>query len=66
MIEVTNAQFFKKSFKVMAVVGMNSMPLKVIGRKICLQLKVLLGYQRSLNPNSRNAQTFEERRNQNK
>jgi len=36
MIEATNAQFLKKGFGAMVVVGMNSMPLKVIKRKACL------------------------------
>ncbi len=39
MIKATNAHLPKKGFGVMVVVGMNLMPLKVIGREVCLQIK---------------------------
>jgi len=48
----------------MVAIGMNPMPLKVIGVKACLQLDVIMGCQRILDPTG--AQTFEVRRSQNK
>jgi hypothetical protein len=48
----------------MVAIGMNPMPLKVIGVKACLQLDVIMGCQRILDPIG--AQTFEVRRSQKK
>jgi hypothetical protein len=43
---------------------MNMMPSKVIRKEACLQLKVLLGHQRTLD--SKNIQTFEGGKNKKK
>jgi hypothetical protein len=40
----------KKGFGVIMVVGMNSMPLKVIGRKACLQAKNLFELSKEFKP----------------
>jgi hypothetical protein len=41
----------------MVDVNMSMTPLKVIGREACFKLKVLLGYQKILDP--KGVQTFE-------
>jgi hypothetical protein len=43
---------------------MNLMPLKVIGKEACLQIKILLGYQRILDP--KGVKTFYEGKSKNK
>jgi hypothetical protein len=55
---------FLKNVGVMVVISMNMMPSKVIRKEACLQLKVLLGHQRTLD--SKNIQTFEGGKNQKK
>jgi hypothetical protein len=48
----------------MVVVGMSSIPLKVIKKRHVYELKVLQGYQKTLDP--RGVQTFERGKNQRK
>ncbi len=50
MIETTNVQLHKKGFGVMVVVGVNSMPLKVIGKKTCSQTKNPFGLSKESKP----------------
>jgi hypothetical protein len=50
MIEATNAHLPKMGFGVMVVVGMNSMPLKVIGREVRLQIKNCFGLSKESKP----------------
>jgi hypothetical protein len=42
----------------MVAINMNSMPSKVIGKKACLMLEVLMGCQKILDP--KDTQTLEE------
>jgi hypothetical protein len=48
----------------MVDVNMSSTSPKVIGREVCYKLKVLMGYQRILDP--KGVQTFYGKRNQKK